>query len=105
MTYRQTAKAAKQAEICARMREAKGKKRMDGDAPDYPRMLPNLRRTIIIIDYDNGLYDQHQIDLYKTGRIDQYRAVVDGIEWKKRIGFSGVLAGIRKSMPRVMAFN
>jgi hypothetical protein len=45
----------------------------------------------------------HQIDLYKTGRIDQFRAVVDGVEWKRRIGFSGVLAGIRKSMPRMAA--
>lgn len=104
MAYRLTAKAAKHAEICARMRAAKLQKRIDGDAPDYPPILPELRRTIIIIEHDSGKPVEHKIDLYKTGRIDQYRAVVDGIEWKKRIGFSGVLAGIRKAMPRVSNF-
>lgn len=103
MVYRKTEKSIRNAAICARMRAGKARKRVEGESPDYPAPIPELRRTIIIIDYDNGLYDQHQIDLYKTPRIDQYRAVVDGKEWKKRIGFSAVLAGIRKSMPRVRA--
>jgi len=103
MAYRKTKKSIRNAVICARMREGKARKRMEGAAPDYPKPLPELRRTIIVIDYDNGLHDQHQIDLYRTNRIDQFRAVVDGQEWKKRIGFSAVLAGIRKSMPRVRA--
>jgi hypothetical protein len=98
--YRVTAK--QHAKLKA-MRDAKERKRMNSPSPDYPSILPDLRRTIIIIDYDNGVYDQHQIDLYRTGRIDQFRAVVDGVEWKRRIGFSGVLAGIRKSMPRVQS--
>lgn len=100
MGYRVT---RKRAEMLAKMREAKEIKRIMGDAPIYPPLLPDLRRTIIVIDYDSGLPEHHQIDLYKTGRIDQYRAVVDGIEWKKRIGFSGVLAGIRKAMPRIVS--
>lgn len=96
--YRKTPKVIAKLEA---MRNAKERKRLTGAAPDYPPMLPDLRRTIIVIDYDSGVPVHHQIDLYKTRRIDQYRAVVDGVEWKKRIGFSGVLAGIRKSMPRV----
>ena len=100
MAYRTT---KKRAEVMAAMRAAKERKRLAGDAPEYPPILPELRRTIIVIDYDSGAPVHHQIDLHKTNRIDQFRAVVDGIEWKKRIGFSGVLAGIRKSMPRVAA--
>jgi len=102
MAYRTTKKSAAK---FARMRDGKERKRMNSPAPDYPPILPELRRTIIVIDYDMGMYDQHQIDLYKTSRIDQYRAVVDGKEWKQRIGFSGVLAGIRKSLPRMRAMQ
>lgn len=93
----------KRAEVMAVMRAAKERKRLAADPPDYPPILPDLRRTIIVIDYDSGAPVHHQIDLHRTNRIDQYRAVVDGQEWKRRIGFSGVLAGIRKSMPRVTA--
>lgn len=103
MAYRKTARALKIAATCARMRDGKARKRMASQAPDYPAPLPDLRRTIIVIDYDGGVPAHHQIDLHRTNRIDQFRAVVDGKEWKKRIGFSGVLAGIRKSMPRVSA--
>jgi len=100
MAYRTTKKSA---EVMAAMRAAKERKRLAGTAPEYPSILPELRRTIIVIDYDSGAPVHHQIDLHRTNRIDQYRAVVDGQEWKRRIGFSGVLAGIRKSMPRVTA--
>jgi len=98
-------KTERQLSRFATMRAAKVRKSLECDAPDYPAILPDLRRTIIIIDYDSGVPVHHQIDLHKTGRIDQYRAIVDGELWKKRIGFSGVLAGIRKSMPRIMAYN
>lgn len=103
MAYRKTKKALKIAATCARMRAGKANKRLDNAPPEYPDPLPNLRRTIIVIDYDSGEPVQHRIDLHKTSRIDQYRAVVDGKEWKPRIGFAGVLAGIRKAMPRVRA--
>jgi len=103
MAYRKTAKTLMAEAKYARMRDGKARKRLTSDAPEYPPILPDLRRSIIITDYDSGLPVHHQIDLYKTGRIDQFRAVVDGVEWKRRIGFSGVLAGIRKSMPRMAA--
>ena len=31
------------------------------------------------------------------------KVVADGVEWKERIGWSKILAGLRKSMPRVGA--
>lgn len=82
------------------MREAKERKRLAGPAPDYPSDLPDLRRRVIIIDYDFGKVVQ-RIDLYKTNRVDCYRAVADGKPWKNRIGWSRILEGIRKSFIRV----
>ena len=82
------------------MREAKERKRLDGPAPDIPPDLPGLRRRIIIIDYDFGKV-VHRIDLYKTNRVDCYRAVADGKPWKDRVGWSRVLEAIRKSFVRV----
>lgn len=103
MAYRKTSKVIKSAANCARMRAGKERKRAASEPPCYPAPLPDLRRTIIVIDYDSGQPVEHRIDLHKTGRIDQYRAVVDGKEWKPRIGFAGVLSGIRKALPRVRA--
>lgn len=97
--YRVTRKSAEQRQA---MRLARDAKRMAAPAPDYPPELPDLRRRIIIIDYDFG-ERIHTLDLYRTNRIDCYRVVADGIEWKDRIGWSKLLSGLRKSMPRVGA--
>jgi len=84
------------------MREAKKRKRLEGPTPDYPVELPELRRQIIIIDYDHGKVE-HRLDLYRTNRIDCYRAVADGKPWRDRVGWSKVVEGIRKSFVRVRA--
>ncbi|MGB5082606.1 MAG: hypothetical protein WBO23_17895 [Burkholderiales bacterium] len=68
-------------------RDARERKRLERPEPPYPRELPSLRRTLIIIDHDFGTVE-HRIDLYRTGRIDCYRVVADGAEWKRRIGWS-----------------
>jgi hypothetical protein len=96
--YRVTKKRAEQ---LAQMRAAKERKRLEGPAPDYPAELPDLRRRVTIEDFDTGT--QHVIELHKCDRIDCYRAIVDGKPWKARIGWSRVLAGIRKGMPRMAA--
>jgi len=83
-------------------RDARERRRLVGPEPSYPRRFPLLRRTLIIIDYDFGRVE-HRIDLYRTQRIDCYRAVADGVEWKRRIGWSKVLAGLRVKFPRVRA--
>jgi hypothetical protein len=64
--------------------------------------LPALCRTLIIIDYDFGKVE-HRLDLYRTARVDCYRAVADSVQWKRRIGWSKVLAGLRVKFPRVRA--
>jgi len=83
-------------------RRAKERKRLQGDAPDYPVMLPEIRRRIIIIDYDFGEV-RHEIVLHKTNRVDCYQAIIDGNVWKERIGWTKLLEGVRKSFIRVDA--
>jgi hypothetical protein len=84
------------------MRRGRERARLEGPAPDYPKQLPDLRRQIIIRDFDFG-ETIHTLDLYRTNRVDCYRVVADGVEWKERVGWSRILAGLRKSMPRVGA--
>ncbi len=96
MTYRKTVRYEN-------TRQAKERKRLAGPAPDYPRELPYLRRVLIVIDYDFGR-KVHCMKLYRTNRVDCYRVEADGKHWKDRIGWSGVLAGLRKSLPRVGAW-
>lgn len=92
----------KRREELARMREAKAAKRMASPAPDYPPELPDLRRRLIVEDFDFE-HRTHVLEFYKTNRRDCFRVVVDGKEWKKRIGWSKALEGLRKSLPRVGA--
>lgn len=97
MAYR---KRARQSEKMAAARAAKERLRLDSPAPDYPRQMPDLRRQIVIVDHDFGTVE-HRLDLYRTNRIDCYRVVADGVEWKRRAGWSTVLAAVRKSFLRV----
>ena len=97
MPYRKrTIQSAKMAAA----RAAKERKRLESAAPDYPPVLPTLRRTVIIIDHDFGTVE-HRLDLYRTNRIDCYRVVADGAEWKQRAGWSTILEAVRKSFLRV----
>jgi hypothetical protein len=47
--------------------------------------------------------DTHTIELFRTRRIDSYRAVIDGAEWQARIGWSRVLDGMRRALPRLLS--
>lgn len=82
------------------MREAKERKRINGEAPDYQAQLPELRRQIIIKDFDFGEV-VHTVDCFMSNRVDCYRVEVDGRPWKDRVGWSNILQAIRKGFPRV----
>lgn len=99
MAYRKRTAMSKK---LAAARAAKARLRLERPAPDYPPELPALRRTLIVIDYDFGEV-RHQLDLYRSNRRDCYRVVADGVEWKRRAGWSQVLAALRKSLPRLGA--
>lgn len=62
---------------------------------------PVLRRRIVIEDFDGPESQTHVIELFRTPRIDSYRAVVNGKEWNPRIGWSRVLDGLRRALPRL----
>jgi len=95
-----TRKADAQRQKLAAIRAGRDSARMAAPPPDYPVDLPALRRRIIIEDFDFG-HRVHVMELHKTDRIDCYRVTVDGEPWKDRIGWSQILAGLRKSLPRV----
>lgn len=97
--YRKTKRSIEQ---LAQLRAARDRNRMASPAPDYAPMLPDLRRRIVITDFDFG-ERVHTLDLYRTSRVDCYRVHVDGKPWKTRIGWSKILEGMRKSLPRVGA--
>lgn len=82
------------------MKAGKDAARMARPTPDYPRELPELRRRVVIETFDFG-YEMHVMEMYRTNRIDCFRVVVNGKEWKPRIGWSRILAGLRKSLPRI----
>jgi hypothetical protein len=62
---------------------------------------PDLRRRITIEDFDGAEPRKHVIELHRTSRIDSYRAIVNGVVWKRRVGWSRVLDGLRRAMPRL----
>lgn len=97
MPFRVTRRSAEQQ---ARMQAGRDRARMARPAPDYPPRLPDLRRRIVIEDWDFG-HRVHVLELHRTDRIDCYRVVADGQPWKRRAGWSQILAGLRKAMPRL----
>ena len=82
------------------MRRGRDRARMaqplEGRAPD----LPELRREVIVIDYDSGRPITHTLHLYRTRRVDTYRIEADGKPWRCG-GWSAALVGLRKAYPRV----
>jgi len=82
------------------MRRGKDRARMAREPRGRPPELPNLRREVIVIDYDSGEPVTHTLHLYKTRRVDVYRIEADGKPWKC-CGWSTALAGLRKAYPRV----
>jgi len=68
-----------------------------GRMPD----LPDLRRKVIVIDYDSGDPIEHTMHLYRCDRVDCYNVLADGKPWKDRIGWSKTLADLRKAYQRL----
>ena len=66
----------------------------------YATSLPELRREVIVVDYDTGQPVTHTLHFYRTRRVDRYAVYADGNPWKC-CGWSTALAGLRKSYPRV----
>lgn len=80
----------------------RGRDRANASKPErgYPPTLPELRREVIVIDFDAGEPVTHTLHLYRTRRVDTYRIEADGQPWKCG-GWTAALAGLRKAYPRV----
>jgi hypothetical protein len=97
LNKRQRDERARKLEAMRRGRDrARMARPVEGRAPD----LPNLRRELIVIDYDSGQPVTHTLHFYRSRRVDVYRVAADGQPWKS-CGWSAALAGLRKAYPRV----
>ena len=67
-----------------------------GRMPD----LPELRREVIVIDFDTGFPVTHTLHFYKTRRVDTFRITADGKPWKT-CGWTVALEGLRKAYQRL----
>lgn len=97
LTKRQQEARARKLEA---MRRGKERARMERPAPRRAPELPDLRREVIVIDYDTGQPVTHTLHLYRTRRVDTYEIHADGQPWK-RGGWTVALVGLRKAYPRV----
>jgi hypothetical protein len=100
MAYRRSNRYSRQ---LAAARAARELKRLSGPAPDYPAELPELRREVLVIDYDTGQPVAHHWALYRSARVDCYRVVEQGRPWAGRHGWARVLGQVRQRFPRVGA--
>jgi hypothetical protein len=81
---------------------SKNEQRLENTEDVRPvQVIPKLRRVIDITDYDSGQPAVHPIELRKCDRIDCYDGFVDGELWKRPVGWSNILTGIRKAIPRL----
>lgn len=104
MPYRQTKRAAEaRAMRCTAMRAAKARKRLEGPSVERQDRFdpPELRRLLIIVDFDRGRPIARTVALHRCDRIDCYDVRLRGRTWKPRMGWSRVLAAIRRGLPRM----
>lgn len=92
----------KKEKMYANMRAARARKRLESEVEERPPQLPDKRKVITVTNYDFGEVT-HTFELFKTSRVDCYKVYVDGKLWKKKVGMSKILEGIRKSSPRVLS--
>jgi hypothetical protein len=83
-----------------RWRDRKEEIRLEGPVPVYPYEPPEIRRRVVIEDYDYDRITRHEFILLKSNRIDCYRVAVDGKLLPGRIGWARVLELIRKAFIR-----
>ena len=97
--YRNTARSKKIAKKFQNMRNKRAAIRLNDRRTDHS--IPELRRTVIVIDWDFGR-TINRMDFYKNDdRIDCYDVETNGKPWKQKIGWSRSLEWLRKAYPRI----
>ena len=92
-------------ERLARARAERQRRRLEAPAPEYPPGPPELRRRIVVEDFDLGEVVRHEVRLYRSRRVDCYVVEVDGKRLPGRMGRARALEMIRKAFVRVRAFD
>ncbi|MFQ6370289.1 hypothetical protein [Shewanella sp. YIC-542] len=103
--YRRSKKYQQQVAYLAAVRADRERKQLDVAIPVVQTNLPELRRIIEITDFDSGTPVTHRIELYRSDRIDCYNVNIDGQPWMQRMGWSRILAALRKALPRLRQFD
>jgi len=88
----------------AQMRAAKERKRLESAEPVNTWVPPEVRRRVIVEDYDFGLV-RHELVLYRSNRVDSYQVMADGQLLPGRKGWSAVCDILRRSFVRVGVFD
>lgn len=85
------------------MRAAKARKHADRTA-DMPQRWspPALRRIIVVIDLDSGRPLVRMMQLWRGDRIDRFRVRSPSGESSAAVGWSRILARVRKAYPRTL---
>ena len=86
-----------------RAKAERERRRLEGPAPDYPPELPELRRRVVVEDFDFGEAVRHEIRLYRSSRVDCYVVEVDGRRLPGQVGWARALELVRKAFVRVRA--
>ncbi|MDF1555217.1 MAG: hypothetical protein P1P84_19260 [Deferrisomatales bacterium] len=66
--------------------DARKRARLEREPPDYPPDLPELRREVLVVDYDAGAPVVHHWVLTKSDRIDCYGVTENGVRWQGKHG-------------------
>lgn len=100
MPYRRSARYQQRIATRQRaMQEGRTRARMERET--LPRWTPpDLRRRLIVEDYDSGSVRRVVIDMHATPRIDSYAVKIDGKPLSGRIGWARILNLLRVAMPR-----
>lgn len=81
------------------MQEGRARARMARD-PVERWQPPELRRRLIVEDYDTGEVMRTVIEMRRTPRIDCYKVTVNGFAQPGTPGWTRILDMLRKAMPR-----
>lgn len=92
-------------ERMVRVRAAKEAKRLAGPPPEYGLDLPEIRRRVIVENFDLGEMVRHDVVMRRSNRIDCYVLEVDGQPLPGRHGWSKTLEYVRKAFIRVGSFT
>lgn len=85
---------------------ARARRRLLAPPPDYPLCATPQQPVRKLIYEDMITGERHEFLLFiSPDRVDQFRVMLDGKLWRERIGWTHILAGLRKAAGRFSNFT